>query len=449
LEKCENTQIFNLTFRENNSPLCLTPQQTNIYIKKRDIIENYHLNFGLNSGYDLQFLDNLFYPGSQIANPSVFRVQSPENLVDFNNYISFAKSLRCERFNLTESYCLVNIKNPAQQKIEDLINILSSGVKSKFKFEGKDNNVEIIDTETKNVNINTFFISTDLKLYGKIMFYYSIQEGSIDTGYSVMAYNLDLLDNKVTSSKTSSQGSFTLNYEYITMLCVVFLILLAYVKNRYLNSIAETINRSFFLILFVLTVVAEILFKVYHMLKGTNDYVYLKQLLLNTWRRNASLLYSSNLRIFKALSVLTISYHLVYVVFTIRDLVVFTIFLKPVFQRFFIVLISLMLSLALMITIFLGNFYTEFSQFSVSFFNVFNYAIGVQPPLITDESTYTNNVTQMRFYFELANFIIRLIVLNFSMITMFYFYRKAYIKNITESLDSQKIKNNKLIRAKE
>ena len=26
-----------------------------------------------------------------------------------------------------------------------------------------------------------------------------------------------LLDNKVTSSKASSQGSFTLNYEYITM----------------------------------------------------------------------------------------------------------------------------------------------------------------------------------------------------------------------------------------
>jgi hypothetical protein len=125
------------------------------------------------------------------------------------------------------------------------------------------------------------------------MFYYSIQEGSIDTGYSVMAYNLDLLDNKVTSSKTSSQGSFTLNYEYITMLCVVFLILLAYVKNRYLNSIAETINRSFFLILFVLTVVAEILFKVYHMLKGTNDYVYLKQLLLKS-NRNKFLLQNEN-----------------------------------------------------------------------------------------------------------------------------------------------------------
>jgi hypothetical protein len=261
-----------------------------------------------------------------------------------------------------------------------------------------------------------------------------------------MANNLHLLDNKVVTTSTSytSESNVKLTYEYITMICVAFMIVLAYVKNRYLNSLAETINRSFFLVLFLFTVVAENLFRIYHMLKGTNDYVYKKQLLLNPWRRDASLLFSSNLRIFKALSVLCISYHLVYVVFTVRDLVVFTIFLKPVFQRFFIVLISIMLSLALMITIFLGSFYLEFSQFSVSFFNVFNYAIGVQPPLITDESTYTSNVTQMRFYFELANFVIRLIVLNFSMITMFYFYRKSYNRNLTESIDVQRVKENNL-----
>jgi hypothetical protein len=162
MEECQNTQIFNLTFNQNNIPLCLNSELQNLYFKKREIIDNYHLNFSDNSGYtSFGLLDYLFYTSPQLPNPSIFWVQRPEDLVNFNNYIEFAKNLRCERFNLTTSYCQANIANSAQQKIEDLIDILTQDVKSKFKFDGKDNNVELVDIETKNININTYFISTD------------------------------------------------------------------------------------------------------------------------------------------------------------------------------------------------------------------------------------------------------------------------------------------------
>jgi hypothetical protein len=93
-----------------------------------------------------------------------------------------------------------------------------------------------------------------------------------------------------------------------------------------------------------------------------------------------------------------------------------------------IVITLIIIALSVLFTVNAGQFYIEFENFFRTFLFVFSYALGSTPAGISDDSTFTIGTIQQRFYFQFVNYLLRVFVLNFSLVMMIYFYRKAYNK---------------------
>ncbi len=101
----------------------------------------------------------------------------------------------------------------------------------------------------------------------------------------------------------------------------------------------------------------------------------------------------------------------------------------------------LMTSIAITITVLLGVYYGEYEFLISSVLRVLNYAMGINYPNETDESTFPLSVVQNNLYFNVLKFVTRLVVLNFSMITMFYYFRKTLNKDVKlHNLEKEKKK---------
>jgi hypothetical protein len=369
-------------------------------------------------GENYGFLDYMFYHNPRLANPSLLTISSKENLESFKKYMTTIIDFRCKTMpnTIDTDICEDFQSNYASNSINLFVKTLTSDTSFVLSLDPIYNNVDLASLTTRNMIITIFYVSADKRMIGQFNLFYTVNDSGVTAKYSIIA-------NSVITKPSSVDEPY---WEYYASVCLVLIFIISYVKNIYLGNFNELINRSFFLILFWGVFILENVYKFYHIMNSTNDYVSLQQILKEQRTRDLVIIYLNNIRMIKSLLVLCLSYHLIYVVFTVNDLIVFIIFLKPVFQRFFILIFIGILAFGITTTVFIGGTYLEYNTLYNSFFNVLNYALGVATPLNTDISDLVND--QTKTFFSIFSWLFKVIVFNFTMVTMFYFYKKAHTK---------------------
>jgi len=420
LVECQDWKDFDIKWHNNEAtPFCIGTELESLKEKKFEIfdlnkiqvteVDPNRQTWGL---MDYLFLENsnLNYGNTITLIKQIDRT----NLKNLKDMMEMSIGVRCKIFNST---CVENYS------ADSLFKFLSQLYSADYKITRSENNVELVDPGTKQMSIYVYFSTGDL--IGVTSFIYETKQASAFTSVLTRSYALENPDSKI------NQNLFY--YEYIQILCVGILAVQLYLKYLKIRSIKETLNNSFFFVMFLVFFLFEYTFKLFHHFKSTNDYIFPEHLIISQNQRELLPYFLENIKIIKSFSTVSLSYHLIYVVFDIKYLVVFTSFLKPVFQRFLIVLCLIILSISLMIMLISGRFYIEFSSFSLAFFNVLNYVFGIDSPSVTDTSTFTIATTQTRFYFQVLLYAFRIIVVNFCLIIMFHLYRKNDLKKIKEN----------------
>jgi hypothetical protein len=420
--ECADWKDFDIKWHNNEkNPVCIGTELESIKEKKYDILKFNNIEvsepdskrepWGL---MDYLFLENFNIPYANTI--TLINQKNQKSLKNLKSMLKMAKSNRCKTFNIT-------CDNDYSDTIFKFISQLISEAYAEYKITRSINNVELVDAGTKQMNINVYFSTGDL--VGVTSFIYQTKKASVFTSLFTRSYALENPDSKINKN--------LFYYEYIQILCAGILAVQLYLKYLKIRSIKETLNNSFFFVMFLVFFLFEYTFKLHHYFKSTNDYIFPENFISSPNQRELLPYFLENIKIIKSFSTVSLSYHLIYVVFDIKYLIVFTSFLKPVFQRFLIVLCLIILSISLMIMLISGPFYIEFSSFSLAFFNVLNYVFGIDSPSVTDASTFTIATTQTRFYFQVLLYAFRIIVVNFCLIIMFHLYRKNDLKKIKEN----------------
>jgi hypothetical protein len=446
IRNCNHSELWNIkTFNSTGMEAkCFNGEKRKLKIIFKKVINYFFSEAEDRSNFfnklftnSYSFFDTLFYSAPKLTSYSSLIVSKKDRKIkDYQKWMSTAQSLAChKRSNVSCSSLLWEDSDKNTDKLDSLLDD-SNVINGNFTIGLFDNNIELVDYSTKQMNINLYFISTDESMINLVNFYYAVDEASIRTGYKTFT-------SKTWAGKMISRESkfkFSDYYGYMLYIIIGLMFVIMYFKNSFLLDFSETINRSFFFNLFICIFIFECIFKIYHTTIATADCVFPEEYFMGEDRKFLALLFTNNIRILRAFSVLTISYHLIYVVFPVKELVVFTIFLKPVFQRFFIVVVLFLTSLAITMTVLLGTYYSEYSSLPASVLRVLNYAMGINFTSNTDESTFPSLIIQMNFYFKVFNFLSRLVVINFAMITMFYYFRKTlnYEKSRKKALEEKK-----------
>ena len=111
------------------------------------------------------------------------------------------------------------------------------------------------------------------------------------------------------------------------------------------------------------------------------------------------------------------------VVFDKHHLIVFMIFLKPIFQRFLIVMAVIVVCWSIMVFINSGPYTVVNKSFKTTVERIVDFAIGIALPE-ENSALMPRSFRDLVFIFDIGNFFIKLLVTNFSLVIIFYFYRK-------------------------
>lgn len=417
---CNSTTQLKIHF-PNGNPVCtsLTARSYLSEVKKTKL----HLfNVSAFERASLQYgsLDLLFFQDQQLTDPSVIAINSQTGVTNLNNLLKSADRLRDATYHTSQETQGNNITADYYSELyESQIDILADSYTNSYNFslDSINNNVDLFDLHTNKAKITVYFSDLSNKMLGLVSFFYNVIEGAIDTKSS--SYTLAIQSVDITE----------VIYQLLRVACTGGLFLAFFLKVRELGHFWHAMNRSAFLLFFLAALSFEYVFRGYHMVKGTNDYFDSNHLIQDLYRREVAVFFDGNVRIIRGFEIIFLCFHLVYVMFNIKDLIAFTIFFKPVFQRSLIVIAIFILALAVIFNQFLGSYYYEFNYMEVSFFNILNYAMGVTSVSITNESSYSSKTKLQRLYFNLFNFVLRLVTLNFSLVIIFYFYRKSRRNN--------------------
>lgn len=197
------------------------------------------------------------------------------------------------------------------------------------------------------------------------------------------------------------------------------------IKNViFMNKLWKNINKSYFLILAWLIYILENIYRFFHILKGTNDCFYPPHIILKLERRDGFLFFHDNIRLFKAIKNLLLFVHLIYVFFSIKELTI----IRKLFQKglivFYIIVIIIILSISIFVFLILGNYFQEFSSLSKTFILLISYSLGIE----STENIEVGTMSELKdylLYVKIIVYFIRLIVINFSLIVMYVFYKKV------------------------
>lgn len=417
---CTSTKQFNIYY-PHGDPVCVNSTQSYNLTDLKNIRFNLHqINAIERTSIAHRSLDLLFFDTTQLTNPSVIILKSSTSVANLKKMLKAADRYRQIIYRQTAaSEFQIPSADYYTQLYSDKIVHLSDSYSNNLNFTIGPlvNNMDLFDAHTLHGTINVYFSDLAQTTLGIVSFQYEIIEGAISTTYN--SYSLS----------TQPLSNVEILYQIFIVLCATGLVIVFYLKTKELGKFSEVLGRSVFFVLFLVFFCFEFVFRGYHMLMGTNDYNNTMDLLGNYYQREVAIYYAGNVRILKGFGVIFLGYHLIYVVFNVKDLVVFTIFFKPVFQRFLIVLCVFILALVVLFNQFLGKYYFEFNNMKVSFFNILNYALGVNSVSITDDSAYPNKIKLLRFYFNIFNYVLRLLALNFSLVIIYYFYRKSKRNN--------------------
>ena len=210
-----------------------------------------------------------------------------------------------------------------------------------------------------------------------------------------------------------------------------FAILTLYCLKRKLDIIqkyGEVISKNIFLIVTLILIIFEIVYKYAFLISGNLDFVGYKDLLIpeNMAVRMNMLLYFENIKILKAFELFLISIHFGFVLFP-HNLEVYLIFSKPAFQRLFIAFLIFITSYSLIIYQFLGYFVFDYNNIFNTIINLFIKCLNFNLSNLTviNESKSINKVS---FYVHFGAFILKHMILQFSLSITLFYYEKIFKK---------------------
>lgn len=198
----------------------------------------------------------------------------------------------------------------------------------------------------------------------------------------------------------------------------------AQLEGVFSKKLWKIFNKSFFLICAWLIFILELIYTIIHIINGTFDAYFSPFLILNIKKRDAFIFFKDNIRLFKAIKTLFLFVHLIYVIFSLKKLTI----IRKLFQKgliiFYIIISIVILAISVFVNLLLGNYFEEFNSLMKTFISLIGYSLGV-------ESTDNIDVGKVMYlkdyilYVRITVYFIRLIVINFSLIVMYVFYKKA------------------------
>jgi len=311
------------------------------------------------------------------------------------------------------------------QHSKDLINMRN--LKRKKKQE-----IDIIDDKYNTINNENNYADYDNKGLKQNYFYEKNEQSNLEN--STVKINNNLSNNIKELSKNDIQNNpyaLNINDKHFEK---------AQMESIYKEKLWKIVNKSFFLSCSWIAFLYELLYRSIHILKGTFDGFFYPHLILDLAKRDGFLFFNNNIRLFKAIQVLFLSAHLIYVVFSYKKLTI----IRKLFQKgliiFYIVISIIILAISLIVYLILGNYLQEFNTLTGTFITLLGYSLGIE----STDNIDVGNVSYLQdyiLYLKILVYFIRLVVLNFSLIVMYSFYRKA--STVQENKDKIKKESEK------
>jgi len=433
---------FNVKFINNLPPLCI---DKNSFLQINDAKKQLLDTSGLSVDFliksindDDNFLDQLTFSKTRLDNTNLIRIS---NITDFENFkrifiaedIFQNKDLNDNKYIkeidklIKEQQIIIEKKNYNKNYLE---NKNSNKVDNDIKIDNKtinyiinnDENQILIDSHVTSVQISTFFLNQDLNTLGLVFHKYQVSTSGVNT---------EIYNNCLKIQQPKDRIYDTLHFSYF-IFCI--LILFTYFKYSHTEDLRDTVNKSYFLIVAVLIFLLENIFKLNHLLKGTNNSYFTPSLVYDLSNRDRYFFYDENIKFFKGLIVLTMFFHLIYVLFSQKDLMMIKKFFNYVIVVLIIVIFVLILTMTTFMNLIFGSQNSEYSDVTSTFLSMFYYVIGVPRGIDIIKDSKTSVI-----YVKMILYLLRLFVIYFILVEVIFVFRK--VKENEEKEKSKKEKN--------
>jgi hypothetical protein len=390
-----NTYYIHLHDNKNRKTECYENDGTirELPNEKTTKLKNYGLKYFHNNDDDLDyfFMDNLIYPNFYYDETAYFPFYNVKNVTDFNSYLVDSK------------YFEVNYY---QKKLDNLIHGNNSLInKKKDTLEN-----HFFNANFGIVTFTTFFLNIETDKLGFIVHEFKSEDDLVEN--NIKYYSMLTQENDDRIDKFST---------ILGIFLIIVLIIFSYLKYKKKKGIYDLINKCFFGIIFILLYFFDKIFQFYHIIKQTNNAYFHPILIYDVINRDKYLFYKLNINIIKGLMVLSLSFHLIYVIFEQKDIIIIRRMFKRVIIVFFIIIIFFTLTIAIFSHINFGATIKEYDTLLKTFISIFCFTIGIE--------TYDQNKTgsifdNMHSFTRVIIYIMRLVVMNFVFIIMILIFQK-------------------------
>jgi len=433
---------YNISFINNILPLCIdTETNIDIYPNNKAIFDASNLAvewMNTDIADSITFLDTLAFSSSRLNNCNVLRIYNTTNLSqlkaifdakDILSGVIVNTNIYTTKINKLIEVASSKATSDSDSNVNNTINKNSTNVtnNSNNKTSTKNENTQsfisdFIDDQVMELVISTYFIDQDIKKLGLVLHKY---QSNIE-GVSTQIENYGLEINQLEESDTNF-------FELIYMASIFVQIIFTYLKYLNTRDINDTVNKSLFLIITVQIFIFESIFKFFHMLKGTNNAFFTPTLVYKVQTRDRFLFYKENIKLFKGLTVLSISFHLIFVIFSQKDLTIIRKLFKRVVVVFLVTISILIMVFSVFLHLMFGSIISDYTTLLNPFTLLFAYLFGVETGSEINEKT-----NKGLLYIQIILYFIRLFVLNFILVVMILVFQQFMKK---QEIEKQKEKN--------
>jgi len=135
-----------------------------------------------------------------------------------------------------------------------------------------------------------------------------------------------------------------------------------------------------------------------------------------------------NIKIIKGFGFFFLSVHISFVVFTVENLEVFLVAIKPAYVRLLLVMIIIIFAWSSVLKNTLGEYYGSYVSLSKGFINTLIYCLGFKLSK-EDEFGIPKNMINTNFYLFIGQLVIMHITINYALSIACYFYSKISAEN--------------------
>lgn len=395
----------------------------------------------------LGFLDYLFFQSFSFSSPNVISINKIGELnrlfflISFKDLFDFSPMLN-KYENKMENLILQYNKDNSLQLSEQLEkpDFYDSKQDRSEVYDSIDEQnlsekqFDFIDSNVQEFLISTFFLNQDLNQLGILFHYYSNKNSIVDT--QIIIFGIDIYPSSLDTL-----------YDVAFTFLIISLILTMYIKYR-LEMADQTakltdyfLGRGFYLIIAVACFIFESIYRIYHILLGTNNAYFAPSMITNNVYRDRFIYFKQNLMFFKGSEDFFLCIHMIYVIFSDEDLFIMKNLFDKVTTVFFIILIIVCFAIAVFLNLIFGTKFSHLSDLLGSFIFTSASIFSVDIPI--EASQNKNNIVMQK---TLAVFLyfLKMISQNFILVFTIYKFQGYMFKKIKKQLKDQELNKEKL-----